>query len=632
MLATILCLLAGASLAQQQKDPVRDFCRRFGHQTALIDRKLYIDGGFVNWNPLTSDPTNYTNTWLSYQDLDDPGNAGMPQLHADLSKNATVPTVHGGVLWADDVNKKFYLFGGEYFDDQEPPPPESDSSAALYAYDVLFDTWEALPQQEDNNIRRVSYGAGVAVPQKGEAYYYGGWASDGDDRVATAGLVKYVMDEDMWTNGTGPDAARRAEGVLLYIPASDGGMLVYFGGVVDQRGNGKVVGQPMEQIFVYDILSSRWWYVLTYAALASSSSLRVPMLRDTTLHSHQQNATGDVPEMRSRFCAGVTWAPDQSSYNIYIYGGAGMPPSTAGFDDVYILTLPSFTWINFYTGDNSTRAPHNTLSCNVVSGAQMIIIGGTFPLDDTTCDVPDQWGSHNLNLGKQNADGALWYLFDPGLKSYIVPEEITAVVGGGPQGGATKTAPDGGWQQRDLGVYVGRKFTAAERAPTRAVTDPSDSSTLSGGAIAGIVIGCVVALIGFLVGCWWFVRRHRQRQSEEQTADQPAELMEQSGNGPWPPYLPGQPTELDAGSSHLGIGVSPQSPGNKYSSGGASPVHELATPQTSPIQAVSVPDTGADVGLRYGFGPSELSSWHEPSELSSDPPRHGSPVERVRET
>jgi len=37
-----------------QRDPLKNFCRRFGHQTAVIEyqgrRRLYIDGGFVTWN------------------------------------------------------------------------------------------------------------------------------------------------------------------------------------------------------------------------------------------------------------------------------------------------------------------------------------------------------------------------------------------------------------------------------------------------------------------------------------------------------------------------------------------------------------------------------------------------------
>lgn len=44
----------------QQRDPVQNFCRRFGHQSTVIDEKLYLDGGLVNWNPISTNPQNYS--------------------------------------------------------------------------------------------------------------------------------------------------------------------------------------------------------------------------------------------------------------------------------------------------------------------------------------------------------------------------------------------------------------------------------------------------------------------------------------------------------------------------------------------------------------------------------------------
>jgi hypothetical protein len=43
---TALLLVAAALVRPsiQQKDPIKDFCRRFGHQTAMVDNKLFIDG------------------------------------------------------------------------------------------------------------------------------------------------------------------------------------------------------------------------------------------------------------------------------------------------------------------------------------------------------------------------------------------------------------------------------------------------------------------------------------------------------------------------------------------------------------------------------------------------------------
>ena len=46
--ALVLLSLATQSLAQQD-DPVKGFCRRWGHATARVDSMLYIDGGMVDW-------------------------------------------------------------------------------------------------------------------------------------------------------------------------------------------------------------------------------------------------------------------------------------------------------------------------------------------------------------------------------------------------------------------------------------------------------------------------------------------------------------------------------------------------------------------------------------------------------
>lgn len=47
-------------------DPLDDFCRLHSHGTAVVDRKLYIDGGYVNWAPVAADPTNETSEYFQY--------------------------------------------------------------------------------------------------------------------------------------------------------------------------------------------------------------------------------------------------------------------------------------------------------------------------------------------------------------------------------------------------------------------------------------------------------------------------------------------------------------------------------------------------------------------------------------
>jgi hypothetical protein len=52
----ISTLFGVPTLAQPPTDPLKDFCRRYGHQTAVIDRKLYIDGGWLYANPIQLNP------------------------------------------------------------------------------------------------------------------------------------------------------------------------------------------------------------------------------------------------------------------------------------------------------------------------------------------------------------------------------------------------------------------------------------------------------------------------------------------------------------------------------------------------------------------------------------------------
>jgi hypothetical protein len=57
------------TLSTQQKNPLKDFCRLFGHSTTVVDRKLYIDGGLVNWSPISQTSLNYSSTRSSQTQL-----------------------------------------------------------------------------------------------------------------------------------------------------------------------------------------------------------------------------------------------------------------------------------------------------------------------------------------------------------------------------------------------------------------------------------------------------------------------------------------------------------------------------------------------------------------------------------
>ncbi|KAK3986988.1 hypothetical protein QBC44DRAFT_296029 [Cladorrhinum sp. PSN332] len=506
-LSLLFVFLFGFSVAQY--DPIKDFCRRFGHQSAVVDNRLYIDGGLVNWKPFAASSQNYTNPFLTFGDLSNT-TKGMPTLYANLSKNATVPSVNGGILWEDSVNKRLYLYGGESY-------LTAPTSFLLWAYDILKNQWDSFgPPTGTSAIIPTSYGAGVSVPDRGEAYYYGGLLNNqsvpgwSGPPQASNRMIKYDMDSNAWSNLTGPDDVKRAEGEMVYLPVGDAGMLVYFGGSRDLWGNGTFVPQPLDTIFLYDIGNTKWY---------------------------SQKTTGRTPEVRRRFCGGATWAQDQSSYNIYIYGGYAFPPETTGYDDIYVLTIPSFQWIRgpYPVGSNvSGPYPKNMASCNVVNNAQMVIVGGTYSNDTTfMCDVEAVGGQHNMNFGEENPANAIWAEYQPTLTTYAVPTFILTAVGGRNTGGARVTAPTGGFDAPDMAVQMTRKAVIQSRSPTRdvslpTVTGPNNGTTaetpapskgLGAGAIAGIAVGGAVFLIALLAGCCFFIR---QRQKHYQQPRHPA--------------------------------------------------------------------------------------------------------------
>lgn len=179
----------------------------------------------------------------------------MPREYANLTKGPAVPSVHGGMLWPDTVNKMLYLYGGEYYQ-------TSPDSFTLWAYDTINDEWSAA-STETSQISRVSFGAGVAVQDIARAYHYGGWLSNASvpgwagPPMATSSLIIYDMIENAWRNTTGPDSIPRAEGAMVYLPVSDRGMLVYFGGIQTPYGpgNNTAVGVSVDLVLLYGCFS-----------------------------------------------------------------------------------------------------------------------------------------------------------------------------------------------------------------------------------------------------------------------------------------------------------------------------------------------------------------------------------------
>jgi hypothetical protein len=159
------------------------------------------------------------------------------------------------------------------------------------------------------------------------------------------------------------------------------------------------------------------------------------------------------------------------------------------------------------------------MTCDVVDNAQMIVIGGTYSNDTTyMCDADIVWGTHNMNLGEENPDKAMWAAYTPTLTTYTVPDDILTAVGGQGTGGATVTAPTTGFDSPHVSLQMSRNPTIAVRTPTRHIPPATDSpsSPLSTGAIAGIAVGSGVAGIALAALFFFLIYRWRQRRKRMQ--------------------------------------------------------------------------------------------------------------------
>lgn len=164
---------------------------------------------------------------------------GFPTQHANLTKPAKVPSVSGGYAWADQTNKCFYQFGGEF------PQGASPTDFDVWTYDAVLDQWnETTLVTTDKSLQRVSYGAGTQADEPGLGFYYGGYINSRNTpgyaglQLATSGIVRFDFSTGNIKNSTHPDGVGRAEGQMVFVPASDSGVLIYFGGIEDPVRNG----------------------------------------------------------------------------------------------------------------------------------------------------------------------------------------------------------------------------------------------------------------------------------------------------------------------------------------------------------------------------------------------------------
>ncbi|EGO59822.1 hypothetical protein NEUTE1DRAFT_61568 [Neurospora tetrasperma FGSC 2508] len=516
-------------------------------RAAIIRDTIYMDGGRTWWIPgmadgtpgaLISDDNPYgriftLNLSTPFETKDNVTAKFKIKTKAPPGSvvNNNDPNYIDGALLANDA--EWFAYGGllrktAAFNTE--PAKDLVSGYRQYQYGTekpgfapgLFKS--SLETDSTNVTRYIAFGGAASAPSENLAWYFSGVQTESKGPIYTASanrstsptrIVDSLITLDMkeqqnekWKNSTlPPGISGRANPELVWVPVGAKGILVVLGGVVFPDFISVISGTSeneteskaksptfMTTIDVYDVANDRWY---------------------------SQPTTGDNPGQLTRGCAVVAPAEDQSSFNIYYYGGYKGLKATDDFnDDVWVLSVPSFTWTKITSSTSNGRAGHK---CFMPYPDQMFVMGGytSAPEDGPPDCVIELVRVFNLTSGTWLSG------YDPAKHwSYGVPEAIKKKIGGSATGGATARAPSNGWVAADLGKVFDTKYPTkiatwypyVSEAPVNNTNPTSPGSgdpheKRSGGVpswlppVLGVVLGLMLLTIIVVLVLLWRRRR-----------------------------------------------------------------------------------------------------------------------------
>jgi hypothetical protein len=227
----------------------------------------------------------------------------------------------------------------------------------------------------------------------------------------------------------------------------------------------------------------------------------------------------------------------------------GDPGTQTQRDDMWILSIPSFSWIEVDQGtDKASIPPPRAGHLCQVWDAQMIVLGGYNT--DLGCDAPGIYVFNMSSLGWSNQFTAVTgknalqgynakdkgstgnplaqqinqrgFGVNAGIEGsygYAVPDAVQSVIGGAATGGATLTAPVQTPTQGPLAT--GKPQTYTMTGPDGATitnvingnpqgTSSGDSGPNVGAIIAGVIAGVFAVIAAYFAFCAWIYRRQVQ--------------------------------------------------------------------------------------------------------------------------
>ncbi|KAI1284142.1 hypothetical protein F5Y07DRAFT_348810 [Xylaria sp. FL0933] len=529
------CIVA-LSLLQQAYG--RAMCSILDQRAAIVDDRLFFCSGNYSFDddglPRYATGSMY---WLPLNDTVDVtgpidlallGTADLPSESLSGGKGPDAGGAAGTFFYDHTM---LYPYAGLV------GPEANGINNALYAFNSSSNSWGLVPVEGSKiSFGDNSEGVSASDPRTGTSFYTGGWIIAYNSTLN--GTVKFRSsngDTPNWSFETavggiqGPDILK---GSMVYVRYGQAGILVAFGGYQTAYAGTEIPDWPWDQrsysdIYIYDIFSSTWYH---------------------------QTATGEIPDLRVESCAAVSSAPDDSSFQITIHGGWDQLRRRA-FNDVWVLSLPSFRWIKVEDTGNPDLAGvdqpgRNRHTCDMFNETSMIVTGGEITLGEWNTSWPAQTCNPSYPPIKVlDTSTYTWQTeFNPGL-TYSVPEVVTRVIGGDSSGGAIITEPELGWEsgdlvdifrqtvERDTYIPPGRSnqknpsnssIPAVPSDPSKPTETTSVSSpkmdtpdrgqtdvSLSTGAIAGIAVGGIAVLASIFAALFFCCLRRKNRAPDQ---------------------------------------------------------------------------------------------------------------------
>ncbi|KAF7508738.1 hypothetical protein GJ744_008985 [Endocarpon pusillum] len=508
------------SLADQIYDFTREYrCRLLAHKSAVLKNKdhhlLVIDGGFgkfkLNYNNEdveVLDLNGYTFAFDLSHDFTTPDLEPLWQIKKSIS-SPRPPVVNHFGMFMDKEQNSIYVHNGHYYnalswnESSYFTPKAQIPPWDIWKFDVGSKLWEDVSESTLGHglVNRTFAGGSTSVTKLNKSFWIGGIIdpttgsnTPTDTYQPTSQMLVYnhtggqVKSEEYY----GPPRTQGYwHGSLSHIPvgSKDGFLL----SLMSQKQNlghtypdtdlndyGGELGKSvtLENIQLYNVETGEW--IAQEAAWVNSE-----------------------PIPRTRFCTALFHDETDNIWDLWIHGGQRLDDREEGIREIYVLSMPSFTWTKLDTTlpDQNLIRSH---TCHAVGG-QLLIAGGYPPgrvvPRNATCD-PEL-----VKVLQITADGPSWVPKYSTNTIYRTPKAILNTIGG-------RRSPIDGWAS-----------TALEEAFAY-----SSRSGPNIGAVVGGTLGAVVGVV-LLVGSVCIIKKRRKRRIPSPPSPIP---------GP-PSPIPGQP-------------------------------------------------------------------------------------------